>query len=50
MTKKKKPKKTPIVNRDAGDGKFVSAEFAKKHPKTTVKETVKKKPRLKKKK
>ena len=26
-------------NRDAGTGKYVSEEYANKHPKTTVKET-----------
>ena len=30
------------VNKSAKDGKFVSNEFEKKHPATTVKETVKK--------
>lgn len=28
--------------RDAGTGKFVTKSYADKHPKTTVKETVKK--------
>lgn len=31
------------VNRSAVSGKFVTASYAKTHPKTTVKETVKKK-------
>lgn len=35
MTKKKS------VHRDAGTGKFVTKRYADKHPKTTVKETVK---------
>jgi len=30
------------VHRDAGTGKFVKKAYADKHPKTTVKETVKK--------
>jgi len=30
-------------NRDAGSGKYVSKEYAKNNPKTTVKETDKKK-------
>jgi hypothetical protein len=30
------------VHRDAGTGKFVKKTYADKHPKTTVKETVKK--------
>lgn len=32
---------TTKVNRDAGTGKFVKEDYAKKHPKTTVTETVK---------
>lgn len=35
-------KKTVKVNRDAGTGKFVKPEYAKRHPKTTVTETVRK--------
>jgi hypothetical protein len=31
------------VNRSAITGKFVTGKYAKQHPKTTVKETVKKK-------
>jgi hypothetical protein len=38
------PKKTQKVNRDAGTGKFVSDEYAKHHPKTTVTETIQKPP------
>lgn len=34
-------KKTSI-HRDAGTGQFVTKTYADKHPKTTVKETVKK--------
>jgi hypothetical protein len=30
------------AHRDAGTGKFVTKSYADKHPKTTVKETVKK--------
>jgi hypothetical protein len=30
------------INRDAGTGRFVKKEYAEKHPKTTVTETVKK--------
>ncbi|WP_448761203.1 hypothetical protein [Acinetobacter tandoii] len=29
------------VSRDAGTGRFVTEEYAKKHPKTTVTETIK---------
>lgn len=36
-----KPTKTRKVNRDAGDGQFVSDEEVKDHPDTTVTETVK---------
>ena len=41
MSKKKKdePRK---ASRDAGTGRFVTEEYAKKHPKTTVTETMKK--------
>jgi hypothetical protein len=38
----KKGDDTRKVSRDAGTGKFVSPDFAKKNPKTTVTETVKK--------
>jgi hypothetical protein len=34
--------KSKSVFRDAGTGKFVKEEYAKKHPRTTIKETVKK--------
>ena len=34
-------------NRDAGTGRYVTEEYAKKHPKTTVKETDKKTPKNK---
>ena len=34
---------TQTVHRDAGSGQFVKKEYADKHPKTTVKETVKNK-------
>jgi len=34
--------KTVKVNRSAVTGKFVTKTYAAKHPKTTVKETVKK--------
>ena len=43
--------KTKTNYRDAGDGKFVTETYAKKHPQTTVKETdkvVKKQPAKKK--
>jgi hypothetical protein len=36
--KTNKPK-TVEHHRDAGTGKYVSKEYAQKHPKTTVKET-----------
>ena len=36
-------KKIQIRYRDAGTGKYVKKEYAEKHPKTTVKETDKKK-------
>ena len=32
---------THKVHRDAGTGKFVPPDYAKKHPKTTVSDTVK---------
>lgn len=32
-------KKTIKIHRDAGDGKFVTEDYAKKHPKTTETET-----------
>jgi hypothetical protein len=31
--------KKQVRHRDAGTGKYVTVEYAKKHPKTTVKET-----------
>lgn len=34
----KKPKEPPKY-RDAGSGQYVTEDYAKKHPKTTVKET-----------
>lgn len=34
--------KKTTVHRDAGSGQFVPKKYADKHPKTTVKETVKK--------
>lgn len=34
--------KKTTVHRSAGNGKFVTKAYADKHPKTTVKETVKK--------
>jgi len=34
---KKKPK-VPRIHRDTTTGRFVTKKFAKKHPKTTVKE------------
>ncbi len=36
----KKAAKTRKVIKSAVDGKFTSTEFAKKHPKTTFRETV----------
>ena len=47
MAKASKP--TPAatkvtVNRSAKTGEFVTEKFAKSHPATTVKETIKKKP------
>ena len=44
MAKKQPTKK---VNRDAGTGQFVREDYAKKHPKTTVTETVKTPPKKK---
>lgn len=35
--------KTTTRHRDAGSGEYVTKKFADKHPKTTVKETDKKK-------
>jgi hypothetical protein len=41
-----KPKKdAPKRSRDAGTGRFVKPEYAEKHPKTTVNETIKPKPK-----
>jgi len=37
------PKKDPPKYRDAGTGEYVTKRYADKHPKTTVKETDKKK-------
>ena len=34
--------KTRTVNKSAITGRFVSDNYAKKHPKTTVKQTIKK--------
>ena len=34
-------KKTTTVNKDAGTGKFVTNNYVKNHPKTTVTQTVK---------
>ena len=48
MSNKKKTVTTK-VNKDAGTGKFVSNEYLEKHPKTTFKETVRKKVTKKKK-
>lgn len=39
----KKKTKTQKIGRDAGTGRFIPVEEAKKRPKTTVVETVKKK-------
>jgi hypothetical protein len=41
MAAKPKPI-TTTVNKDAGTGKFVTNNYVKKHPKTTVTQTVKK--------
>lgn len=44
MAKKSSSKSTKITHhRDAGTGKYVTKKYADKHPKTTVKETDKKK-------
>lgn len=43
--KKKEP--TIIINRDAGTGRFVTEKYVEKHPKTTVTETRKIKPKKK---
>jgi hypothetical protein len=40
MAKSSKPAQRE-VNRDAGTGKFVTEKYADKHPKTTVRETIK---------
>jgi hypothetical protein len=40
-TKSKSKAKTITVYRSSDTGKFVSSAFAKKHPKTTFKQTVK---------
>jgi hypothetical protein len=40
-TKKKAKAKTITVFRSSDTGKFVSTTYAKKHPKTTFKQTVK---------
>jgi hypothetical protein len=40
MAKKPATKKTRTVTKSADDGQFKSAEFAKKHPKSTYKQTV----------
>jgi hypothetical protein len=40
-------KKTRDVYRDAGTGRFVTKEYAERHPGTTVTETVSVKPRAK---
>jgi len=34
--------KKSTVHRDAGSGQYVTKQYADKHPRTTVKETVKK--------
>ncbi len=49
MAKKKTaPKTTRKVTKSADDGQFKSTDFAKAHPKTTYKQTVKlKKPKKK---
>jgi len=36
-----KSKKTRKIHRSAVNGKFVKKSYAEKHPKTTVKETIK---------
>lgn len=40
-TKKKVKKVTQRAYRSAKTGRFVTEKFAKRHPKTTVKETIK---------
>lgn len=40
--------KKVVHNRDADSGRYVTEAYAKKHPKTTVKETDKPKPKSKK--
>jgi hypothetical protein len=41
MAKKAAPTKTRKVTKSADDGRFKSKDFAKKHPKTTYRQTVK---------
>lgn len=41
MNKKTTQTTKRTIYRDAGDGKIVTKEYAEKHPKTTVKETIK---------
>jgi hypothetical protein len=43
MVKKSNSKDTTTHYRDAGSGKYVTQKEAEKHPKTTIKETDKKK-------
>lgn len=43
MAKSIKPSTPAPKYRDAGSGQYVPKPYADKHPKTTVKETVKKK-------
>ena len=45
MKKKKEPETTIIIYRDAGTGKFVRKDYAKKNPKTTEKENRTRKPK-----
>lgn len=40
-TKKKKTSKVEKIGRDSGTGEFISVKEAKKHPKTTQVETIK---------
>lgn len=40
-TKKKKTAKVEKIGRDSGTGEFISVKEAKKHPKTTQVETIK---------
>lgn len=42
MANKKQPTSTTKVNRSAVTGRFVTEQYTKTHPKTTVTETVKK--------